>query len=337
MDFGSDSRTADTSVRSDSCSTSFLDAKVCDPREIPEEIDVGIVGIPYEGEVTGASGAKEGPQALREASEAYPLRGKYLNMSSSTIIDFASLSVRDCGNVLPVSSDLAETRSRINATVKSIAETAFPVILGGDHYVTYPAFTGVTNATGGEVGIIQLDAHSDTVKDSEAHGEHFHGSVMARIAEHASNGHTNHSVIGLRGYEAHDFKESASEQGLLIHTADDVADRGIEVAVTEAIEHASSGIEQVYLTVDIDCVSPVFAPGTGTTEPAGLSDRDLLRAMDILGSHEAIAALDMMEVAPSLDPTNRTQQLGCTAIMRFLEARFKESKATDTEGKEHQR
>ena len=304
----------------------FLKADHCPPDELDEDVDVGVLGVPFDGAVSRQPGARFGPQSLREASAWYAYLGGYKggvhNVETDTTVSYDDLSVRDCGDVPTVPTSIERTRPQIVAAVEAVAERAFPVVLGGDHYVTYPSFVGYARSVGEDVGLIHIDAHSDTVESSALYGEHFHGSPMARIDDSEHGGYENHAMVGIRGYEGPEFPDLVEDRGIHVSYAPDVRDRGIEACIEDAIDHATAGVEHAYLTVDIDGVDPAYAPGTGTPEPGGLTSDDLLRAMDVLGGCDAVGAMDLMEVAPKLDPTESTQRLGANAVVRFLESKF---------------
>lgn len=304
----------------------FLKAKEAPPEDLTDEIDVGIVGVPFDGAVSRQPGARYGPAAIREASGWYAYLGGYknglVNVETDRRVSYSDVVIRDCGDAPTVPNDVERTRDAVEAFVSAVATHVFPIVLGGDHYITYPSFTGYSDTIGDRVGLIQLDAHSDTVESSTLYGEHFHGSPMARIDETEYGGYESHAMIGIRGYEGPEFPALVEDRGIHVDYAGDVREKGIDACVADAISHATTGTERVYLTVDIDAVDPAYAPGTGTPEPGGLSSGELLRAMDLLGGCDAIGAFDLMEVAPKLDPTESTSRLAANAIVRFLEAKF---------------
>jgi agmatinase len=306
--------------------STFLKAEGCPPDDLDEDVDVGVLGVPFDGAVSRQPGARFGPRALREASGWYAYLGGYKggvhNVETGTTVSYDDLEIRDCGDVPTVPTSIERTRPQVIAAVEAVAERAFPVVLGGDHYVTYPSFVGYARAVGERVGLIHIDAHSDTVESSALYGEHFHGSPMARIDDSEYGGYENHAMVGIRGYEGPEFPDLVEERGIHVDYAPDVRERGIEACIEDAIDHATDGVDNVYLTVDIDGVDPAYAPGTGTPEPGGLTSDDLLRAMDLLGACDAVGAMDLMEVAPRLDPTESTQRLGANAVVRFLESKF---------------
>ncbi|MDY6765531.1 MAG: agmatinase [Halobacteria archaeon] len=304
----------------------FLKSEHVSPDKLDEEVDVGVVGVPFDGTVSREPGARHGPEAIREASSWYAYLGGYkgelLNLATDRTVDYGEIDVKDCGDAPTVPTNVEKTRRYVREYVRRVSESTFPVIIGGDHYITYPSFMGYATAVDERVGLIHFDAHTDTVDETPLYGKHFHGSPMARIAESKFGGYENHAMIGIRGYESPSFRDLIDDEGLLVKYAQDVREEGIEACVEEAIEHATDGVERVYLTVDIDSLDPAYAPGTGTPEPGGLTSSDLLRAMDILGECDEVGAMDLMEVAPKSDPTDMTSKVGANIIVRFLESRF---------------
>lgn len=301
----------------------FLKAPITEPEELTPDIDVGVIGLPFDGAVSNQPGTRYGPEALRRASTFYgSYGGPSLTVETGRVIDFDRVTLRDCGDGLVYPNDVDRTRESVRETVGQLADTVFPVILGGDHYLTYPSYLGVAETLDEDIGLIHLDAHSDTHGRWELYGDHWHGSPMNLIADTDYGSYENHAMIGIRSREDPAFPELIEDGGLYVDYAKDVRSDGIEACIERAIEHVTAGVDTVYLTVDIDAVDPAFAPGTGTPEPGGLTSWELLAAMDRLGEVDAIAAMDLVEVAPRIDPTRATQKLGAYAITRFLEAKF---------------
>jgi agmatinase len=304
----------------------YLRTDTSEPDELSEDVDVGVVGVPFDGGVSWRPGTRFGPDAIRQASNFYQLfvdnPGGSYNVEDERHVNYDSVDIRDCGDAPTIPTDIEQTRDHIAAYVEAVAEKTLPVVLGGDHYITYPSFAGFANTVDGDVGLIHLDAHSDTTADHEVYGKHWHASPMARIDELDQGGYENHAIIGLRSYEKPSFPEFVDERGLHVDYAHDVREKGISKCVTDAIEHATTDTEAVYLTVDIDAVDPSYAPGTGTPEPGGLTSTQLLQAMSMFGATKEIQAMDLVEVAPHLDPTDRTEMLAGLAITRFIEKRF---------------
>lgn len=303
-------------------SKTFMDAPEADAHELPDSTDIGIVGVPFDGAVSRQPGTRYGPEKIRRESGWYAREDGGFNAASGRYVNFADVSMRDCGDVPLVTTDVKETGDRIFDTVRAVAETSFPVILGGDHYLTYPSFCGVAEARNGRLGLIHLDSHSDIYGPWDLHGDHWHGSPMNLINDTDYGGYQSHSMVGLRAREASNFPELVEDQDLHVSYARDIDDRGIVPCIEAAIDHATDSVDAVYLTVDIDVVEPTIAPGTGTPEFGGIDATQLLDAMERLGHCEEICAVDLVEVAPRLDPSRMTQRLAAAALSRFLETKF---------------
>ncbi|MFW6003189.1 MAG: agmatinase [Halanaeroarchaeum sp.] len=292
-----------------------------------EDIDVGVFGVPYDGAVSNRPGARYGPGAIREASAwwAYlsAYKGTLTNMDTGDQVDFDAFDIADVGDVPVFPMDRERTAESITAHAATVASQTFPVMLGGDHYCTYPAFRGFAEASGHDrIGLVQIDAHTDTVAESPLFGTDFHGSSTARIADLPGADYASVSQVGIRGYEAPEFFEFADEHGIDLYTVRDVRERGIRPVIEGAIESAARDADAVYVTFDIDSVDPAYAPGTGTPEHGGLTAHQAIDVMTVLGDHDAVGAIDLMEVAPTYDPTEVTQRLAAYLLVKFIERRF---------------
>ncbi|SEV83746.1 agmatinase [Natrinema salifodinae] len=302
-----------------------------DPRDVDDldDVDVAVLGAPLDAAASNRPGARYGPAAIRKASAWWAYlsgyKGGLTNMNTRAQVDFSDVTVADCGDVPVFPQDQETSAESITAHVATAAEQAFPVLLGGDHYCTYPSYRGFAEAIDADsVGLVQIDAHTDTADESPVLGEHFHGSSTRLIAESDYGDYETVSQIGIRGYESPGFFEFAEESGLNLYTMRDVHERGIRDVVADAIERAADGTDAVYVTFDIDSVDPSVAPGTGTPEPAGLSSRQALTVMELLGTHDAVGAADLMEVAPEYDPTQSTQTLAAYLLVTLIERQFAE-------------
>ncbi|UWG48081.1 Arginase family enzyme [Halanaeroarchaeum sp. HSR-CO] len=292
-----------------------------------DDVDAAVFGVPYDGAASNRPGARYGPGAIRKASHwwAYlsQYKGELTDMRNGDQIDFGQFSVADVGDVPVFPMDHEKTGESITAHAATVAAQTFPIMLGGDHYCSFPAFRGFAEGTDFDrIGLVQIDAHTDTVAESPVFGTDFHGSSTARIADLPNVDYDSVSQVGIRGYESPDFFEFADESGLNLFPMSEVERRGMGAVIVDAIEAAAAGTDAVYVTFDIDSVDPGFAPGTGTPAPAGLSSQQALEAMSVLGEHDAVGAIDMMEVAPRYDSTEGTERLAAFLLVKFLERRF---------------
>jgi agmatinase len=307
----------------------FLKSPVRSPSDV-EGADAAVVGVPYDGAVSNRPGARYGPGAIREASAWWAYlsgyKGGLTNMRTGQQVDFDALDLVDCGDVPVFPMDRETTAESITAHVATIAaQGTMPVLLGGDHYCTFPSVEGFAEGIDADrVGVVQVDAHTDTVAESPVFGEHFHGSSTHHVAESDFCDYEHVAQVGIRGYESPAFFEFAEETGLSLYTGADVTERGIGPVVEEAVDSVAGDTDAVYVTFDIDAVDPSVAPGTGTPEPGGLSADEALRVMETVGARDEVGAVDLMEVAPSYDHSEGTQRLAAYLLVTFLERQFAE-------------
>ena len=305
----------------------FLKREIADVEEVAGA-DAAVLGAPYDGAVSNRPGTRYGPRALRRASGwlAYlsGYKGGLTNVRTGREVDFGALDLVDCGDVPVFPMDRETTAESISAHVATVADQGvMPVLLGGDHYCTFPSFRGFAEGSDHDtVGLVQIDAHTDTVAESAVLGEHFHGSSTHHIAESPYTDYEHVAQVGIRGYESAEYFEFAEDSGIDLYTMRDVEDRGIVSVVSDAVESAAEDTDAVYVTFDIDGVDPSVAPGTGTPVPGGLTARQALLTMSVLGSHDAVGAVDMMEVAPRYDSTEGTERLAAYLLVKLLERKF---------------
>jgi agmatinase len=238
------------------------------------------------------------------------------------VAPFDVLKVIDYGDAAcyPGLSDPAH--QAIRARVAEVASRKIvPVVIGGDHSITYPSATAVADAYGrGTVGMVHFDAHADT--GNSTWGDlASHATPMRRLIESGAIPGRNFIQIGLRGYwpERETF-EWMKAQGMRWHLMGELLDRGVETVIGQAIQEALDGPEFIYLSVDIDVLDPGFAPGTGTPEPGGMQPADLLRAIRNISLRTKLVGMDVVEVAPPYDHAEITAQNANRCILEAISA-----------------
>lgn len=180
-----------------------------------------------------------------------------------------------------------------------------PVILGGDHGITYPAVRAVTGQGGGPVGLIVFDTHLDL---SEAlDGDRLtRASPILRICELNGIDPRRIAIIGARGpRNLPEWTPAYKELGIHVFPIDQVAREGIEAVTKKAVGLAGAGGSRVYISVDIDGVDPAYAPGTNSPEPGGLSSREIINGVRV-AARDGFAGFDIVEVAPDFDTASGT-------------------------------
>ena len=300
----------------------FLGVDRCavDEPDTYADADVVIVGAPFDGGTSYRSGARFGPSALRAAC--------YLEHDGSRpslamgVDGLRDLRVYDAGDVEMYSGDAARSCTALEAVVQRVAEAgAIPLVLGGDHTITWPDVTGVARARGwGRVSVLHFDAHADT-GDISFGSLIGHGQPMRRLIESGAARGDRFLQIGLRGYwPPPDILDWMAEHGMRSYEMTEIVERGLDECLAEAFDIALDDCDGVFLSVDIDVCDPGHAPGTGTPEPGGLSARQLLDAVRRISYELPIVGMDIVEVAPPYDHADITALLGNRVVLEALSA-----------------
>jgi agmatinase len=275
-----------------------------------EDVDVAIVGVPFDTGVTYRVGGRFGPNAVRAASVM--LRPYNANLD---VKPFDILSCVDFGDVSIVPGYTERSYEAIEQAVAPIVEAGVvPLLIGGDHACTLPHLRATRSR--GPVAVIDFDSHTDAW-DSYFGEKYNHGTWMRRAIEEGLVD-TAHSIeIGLRGpiYDREDWTGLRSELGLEYLTTEDVLARGPARTAAAILDRV--GDRPAFVSFDIDVVDPAFAPGTGTPEPGGLSAHDALAIVRALRGVRLVGA-DVVEVIPAYDPAGQTAFLAANLAYELL-------------------
>jgi agmatinase len=270
-----------------------------DPTELyRRRPDVAIVGAPFDDAVSYRSGARFGPRAIRQAT--YTQGGYSLQLD---VAPFEVLDVVDAGDANIVPAWLDRGHAMVFRKVLEVASSgAIPIILGGDHSITWPSASAIAQVRAPRsIGIVHFDAHADTA-DEDWGVLAGHGTPMRRLIESGAVAGRNFVQVGLRGYwpppEVLDWMRA---QGMRSHLMREIEERGAEAVIDDAIPEALDGPDAIYLSIDVDVLDPGMAPGTGTPEPGGLLTRELLRAIRRIVGAVELAGMDIVEVSPPYD------------------------------------
>jgi agmatinase len=275
-----------------------------------EDVDVAIVGVPFDTGVTYRVGGRFGPNAIRAASVM--LRPYNANLE---VAPFDILSCVDYGDVSIVPGYTERSYAAIEDAVRPIVEAGVvPLLIGGDHACTLPHLRATSSR--GPVAVIDFDSHTDAW-DSYFGEKYNHGTWMRRAIEEGLVD-TGHSIeVGLRGpiYAAEDWTGLRTELGLDYLTTQDVLRVGPEAVAAQIRERV--GDRPAFVSFDIDVVDPAFAPGTGTPEPGGLSAHDALSIVRSLTGIDFVG-FDVVEVIPAYDPAAQTAFLAANLAYEML-------------------
>ncbi|EKF42800.1 agmatinase [Nitratireductor indicus C115] len=261
-----------------------------------------IWGIPFDAAVSNRPGARFGPQAIRRASAIFDNDPQYPFERDL----FAEMAVIDYGDCLLDYGNHQKTPATIEREAAKILKSgAFLLSLGGDHFVTWPLLKAHA-AVHGPLALVQFDAHQDTWHDDGKRIDH--GSFVGRAVRDGLIDPAASIQVGIRTHAPEDC-------GIrIVH--------GFEVEEMRSAEIAAAILERVgdrpaYVTFDIDCLDPAFAPGTGTPVAGGPSSARMLSVIRQLGALNMVGA-DVVEVAPAYDHADITAIAGATIAMHYL-------------------
>jgi guanidinopropionase len=280
------------------------------PMAMPGEVDIALVGVPFDGGTTNRPGARHGPREIRNQSS---LIRRIHHVTGVSPYDIAR--VADCGDSPINPIGLADTLKKIEGFFAEIRSAgAVPVTAGGDHLISLPVLRAL--AGGGPVGMIHFDAHSDTNDRYFGDNPYTHGTPFRRAVEEGLLDPRRIVQIGIRGaiYDAGDY-DFARANGIRIIFIEELAERGPAAVMEEA--RSILGDLPSYVSFDIDVIDPSMAPGTGTPEIGGITTREALQMLRLLRGLPIIGA-DVVEVSPPFDPSGATALAGATVMFELV-------------------
>jgi agmatinase len=270
------------------------------------ELDVALLGIPYDGGVSYRTGARFGPRAIREQSSLIRTWNPVLKVHP-----FQRLRVADCGDVDVVPISIERTFAQVEKAVDNVVGAgARPLIAGGDHSVTLPILRSLARRHG-PLSLVHFDAHPDTW-DQYFGSRFFHGTPFRRAVEENLLDPRRMIQVGIRGpvYGPEDFAFH-DEHGIEVIRVEAVKEQGL-AWVAERLGRLRGG--PVYCSFDIDAVDPAYAPGTGTPEVGGLTSYEAVTLVRALAGMNLVGA-DVVEVSPLYDGPGQVTALLAANLM----------------------
>lgn len=276
--------------------------------------DVGFLGIPYDVGNSWRPGTRFGPREIRNYSTRYSgwggsqQKGYWdINQNKRFLED---ISMSDCGDVDVAYYDIERNRKIITQTVKKILKAGtFPVVIGGDHSITYPCICAFEDFK--SLDIIQIDAHLDWIDEVDGI-RYANGSPMRRSME---LDFTNKMVqLGIRCIRSRESDYNfAKSQGSQIFTRQDIRQKGVDEIVEKLFP-----LGNVYVSIDIDGLDPSIAPGTGSPTVDGLLYYEVINLLKGITKKSNVVGFDIVEVNPMVDLSGQTCLLATTLILEFL-------------------
>lgn len=274
------------------------------------DVEIGFVGVPWDGGTTNRPGARHGPRQLRDAStmirQFHPVSG--LN-------PFATANCADMGDVAVNPADVGDTLGRVSSYYEQlVARGIRPMTAGGDHLVSLPVLRVL--AKDGPLGMIHFDAHTDFYDSYFGGYRYTHGTPFRRAVEEGLLDAKRVVQIGIRGtaYDTEDV-DFAEANGVRIVRIEELFARGPAAIMDEA--RAIVGTDPIYVSFDIDGIDPAFAPGTGTPEIGGFTTFQAQQMCRKLSGLD-IAGCDLVEVSPPFDASGGTAWVGVSMMFELL-------------------
>ena len=275
-----------------------------------QDVEIGIIGVPWDSGTTNRPGPRHGPRQLRDASTM--IRAEH---PVSGVRPYERSNCADLGDVSINPADIEDSMNRITAFYKKVLGKGIkPLTAGGDHLTSLPVLRALADKA--PLGMIHFDSHTDLFH-SYFDGTMFtHGTPFRRAVEENLLDPKRVVQIGIRGtqYDTEDL-DFAKSVGIRVIKIEEFFDRGIQDVMAEAREIV--GEKETYVSYDIDFIDPAFAPGTGTPEVGGPNSYEALKVVRELTGIKIVGA-DMVEVSPPFDPSSNTAFLGVSIMFELL-------------------
>ncbi len=273
-------------------------------------VELGLIGIPWDGGTTNRPGARHGPRQLRDQSTMIRAMNPVTGVAPFELVNCA-----DLGDVPPNPVDIEDTLDRVTRFYTDLMLRGIvPLTAGGDHLTTLPVLRAL--ASDGPLGLIQFDSHTDLFDSYFGGHKYTHGTPFRRAVEEGLVDPERFVQVGIRGtaYNTEDI-EWGEAQGIRIIRIEELFDRGIDDVMAEV--RRIVGDAPCYCTYDIDFVDPTHAPGTGTPEiggPNSFQAQQVIRKLEGLN----LVGADLVEVSPPFDPAGGTAWLGISLMFELL-------------------
>jgi len=295
----------------DPASTHGLWADLHRPNFTPTDTDFTVIGVPYDGAACARTGAALAPERIRFWST-------HLTPFSEDRTRLGDIRICDIGD-LPVTDQARDTSTTLSASFKLIQEKVaalsnIPIILGGDHSISIPVFQAQRERYRDQrLGVLWVDAHPDLC-DIFTGSRFSHACVLRRALEFGIEPE-DVCMVGLRSWEEQEI-DLIENSGLNVYTAALVAERGMK-SIASSVHSKLSGCDAVHISLDIDCLDPAFAPGTGIPDSGGLTSREVITLIKSMQGLPLIG-LDVVEVSPPIDPSEATIFAALKIIMEYI-------------------
>jgi len=274
------------------------------------DVQIGLIGVPWDSGTTNRPGPRHGPRQLRDMSTMMRAQN-----GATGVRPFEAANCADLGDVAPNPADLMETMARVTSFYSEVKGAGIrPLTAGGDHLTSLPVLRAL--AKDAPVSMIHFDSHTDLFDSYFGGTKYTHGTPFRRAVEEGLLDPKKVVQIGIRGttYDSED-RDFADAVGIRVITIEEFHARGVDSVMQEACEIV--GETDTYVSYDIDFVDPAFAPGTGTPEIGGPNSHQAVQVVRALDKVRIIGA-DLVEVSPPFDQSGGTAYLGASIMFEML-------------------
>lgn len=279
-------------------------------RAAPEAMN--LLGVPYDGAVLGRRGAAEGPSGIRQAMRFFS------NYDPELGQDLRGAKLFDLGDLEVGSADVLQVHAQVEREVgAALSPGSLLVVLGGDNSISLPAIRATAKRFG-KVGIVVFDSHFDLRRP--VGGRPTSGSSYGTALRSVAGTSPSRAVeIGIHGFlNSAPYAREARRMGLTVYPAEAVERLGASRVARDAYRIASEGSDAVYVSIDVDCLDLAYVSGVSAPSVGGLMPKALFEMLRFLTAKRDVVCADVVELAPPLDPTWRSQVTAATALVQMV-------------------
>lgn len=293
-----------------------MDRRICSIIQTSQDAQtnaVNILGVPYDGAVIGRKGAAEGPAAIRRVV------GAAANYDPELGVDLLDMRVSDLGDLVLDSQEVEAVQAQVKEEVaRALNGSSMLLVLGGDNSISLGSISACAEKFD-RIGLIVFDAHYDL--RGKIGGRPTSGSSYG-LAIRTLGGHLEPSgvvEIGIRGFvNSRDYAEEAKRLGITTYTPADVRKHGPTAIAHQAFEVARRKADAIYLSIDIDCVDISQVCGVSAPSVGGLEPWEVNEMVYMLGRQKETVCADLVELAPSLDLSGRSQIVASSIVLHLI-------------------
>ncbi len=278
---------------------------------------LGLVGIPFDSAVLGRKGAKGGPKKIRDSVryfKAYDWEQDFW---------FGDQRIYDFGDIILEGESVADAHEEISSVIAKIVSRGFTTItLGGDHSLAYPIIKGIKEAMHPKkIGVINIDAHLDVREVID--GRISSGTPFRRLLDNEIINGENFVEIGIRKFaNAKKYRQYVEDKGGTIHTIDDIRSKGLDFVINDTITRITAGTDLTYISIDMDGLDQIYAPGVSAPTPDGLTPNQIMNVIQKVTQETNIAGMDIVELNPIYDTADTTAINAANFLVQFAATYF---------------